>query len=87
MTEHKVDSREEWLAARIELLAEAKALTRAGRSQLLVYHLMFGPDDEAACEGCSFTADNFAGGGRAPRAARRDVRRGVPCAAGRAGPI
>ena len=34
----------------------------AGRSQLLVFHLMFGPDDEAACEGCSFTADNLAGG-------------------------
>src|SRR4051794_24984125 len=25
-----------------------------GRSQLLVYHLMFGPDDEVACEGCSY---------------------------------
>jgi predicted dithiol-disulfide oxidoreductase (DUF899 family) len=33
----------------------------AGRSQLIVYHLMFGPDDEAACEGCSFTADSLAG--------------------------
>jgi predicted dithiol-disulfide oxidoreductase (DUF899 family) len=33
----------------------------AGRSQLLVYHLMFGPDDEAACPGCSFTADSLAG--------------------------
>ena len=33
----------------------------AGRSQLLVYHLMFGPDDEAACSGCSFTADSLAG--------------------------
>ena len=32
-----------------------------GRSQLIVYHLMFGPDDELACEGCSFTADSFAG--------------------------
>ncbi len=32
-----------------------------GRSQLLVFHLMFGPDDELACEGCSFTADNWAG--------------------------
>jgi predicted dithiol-disulfide oxidoreductase (DUF899 family) len=32
-----------------------------GRSQLLVYHLMFGPDDEAACEGCSFTADSMDG--------------------------
>jgi predicted dithiol-disulfide oxidoreductase (DUF899 family) len=33
----------------------------ADRSQLLVYHLMFGPDDEAACSGCSFTADSLAG--------------------------
>jgi predicted dithiol-disulfide oxidoreductase (DUF899 family) len=33
----------------------------AGRSQLLVYHLMFGPDDEAACSGCSFTADSLDG--------------------------
>jgi predicted dithiol-disulfide oxidoreductase (DUF899 family) len=32
-----------------------------GRSQLLVYHLMFGPDDEVPCIGCSFTADNFDG--------------------------
>ena len=32
-----------------------------GRAQLLVYHLMFGPDDEAACSGCSFTADSLAG--------------------------
>jgi predicted dithiol-disulfide oxidoreductase (DUF899 family) len=32
-----------------------------GRSQLLVYHLMFGPDDELACEGCSYTADSLAG--------------------------
>jgi len=33
----------------------------AGHSQLLVYHLMFGPDDDAACRGCSFTADSLAG--------------------------
>src|ERR671924_1045647 len=32
-----------------------------GRSQLLVYHLMFGPDDEAACPGCSFFADHLDG--------------------------
>jgi predicted dithiol-disulfide oxidoreductase (DUF899 family) len=32
-----------------------------GRSQLLVYHLMFGPEDAEACEGCSYTADNLAG--------------------------
>ena len=32
-----------------------------GRSQLLVYHLMFGPDDDLPCIGCSFTADNLDG--------------------------
>ena len=34
----------------------------AGRSQLLVYHFMFGPDWEAGCEGCSLVADHFDGG-------------------------
>jgi predicted dithiol-disulfide oxidoreductase (DUF899 family) len=32
-----------------------------GRSQLLVYHLMFGPEDDAACPGCSFFADHLDG--------------------------
>jgi predicted dithiol-disulfide oxidoreductase (DUF899 family) len=32
-----------------------------GRSQLLVYHLMFGPEDSEPCIGCSFTADNLDG--------------------------
>jgi predicted dithiol-disulfide oxidoreductase (DUF899 family) len=31
----------------------------AGRSQLIVYHFMFGPDWEAGCQHCSFWADNF----------------------------
>src|SRR5712691_4595145 len=30
-----------------------------GRSQLVVYHFMFGPDWEAPCKSCSFWADNF----------------------------
>jgi predicted dithiol-disulfide oxidoreductase (DUF899 family) len=30
-----------------------------GRSQLIVYHFMFGPDWEAGCPHCSFWADNF----------------------------
>lgn len=30
-----------------------------GRSQLLVYHFMFGPDWDAGCPHCSFWADNF----------------------------
>jgi predicted dithiol-disulfide oxidoreductase (DUF899 family) len=95
MTEHEVGTREEWLAARKELLEREKELTRFsdelarqrrllpwvridkryefdtddgrktlselfdGRSQLLVYHLMYGPDDEAACRGCSFYADHL----------------------------
>src|ERR1044071_9704804 len=30
-----------------------------GRSQLIVYHFMFGPDWNAGCPHCSFWADNF----------------------------
>ncbi len=92
-----IGTREEWLAARRELLEQEKAHTRrsdelarqrqelpwvpvekeydfetnegtrtlselfAGRSQLLVYHLMFDPDDTAACPGCSYTADSLDG--------------------------
>ena len=33
-----------------------------GRSQLLVYHFMFGPDWTEGCPVCSFWADNFNGG-------------------------
>ena len=32
-----------------------------GRSQLVVYHFMFGPDYEAGCSSCSSTADSFNG--------------------------
>jgi len=32
-----------------------------GRSQLIVYHFMFGPSWEAGCPHCSFWADNFNG--------------------------
>jgi predicted dithiol-disulfide oxidoreductase (DUF899 family) len=32
-----------------------------GRSQLIVYHLMFGPDYTAACPSCSAIADGFNG--------------------------
>jgi predicted dithiol-disulfide oxidoreductase (DUF899 family) len=32
-----------------------------GRSQLLVYHFMFGPDYEAGCPACSAIADGFNG--------------------------
>src|SRR3989454_9035575 len=32
-----------------------------GRSQLLVYHFMFGPDYKAGCPSCSAIADGFGG--------------------------
>ncbi len=32
-----------------------------GRSQLIVYHFMLGPDWEQGCKSCSFWADNFNG--------------------------
>src|SRR4026208_1791963 len=93
MTKHLTGTREEWLAARLELLKAEKELTRRGdelvrrlrglpwvridkkyrfeteegsasladlfkgRSQLLVYHFMFGPDYTAVCATCSTIAD------------------------------
>jgi predicted dithiol-disulfide oxidoreductase (DUF899 family) len=95
MTDHKVVGREEWQAARDELLQREKEHTRMadelarkrrelpwvpvekeysfetadgtkaladlfdGRSQLLVYHFMFGPEYEAGCPVCSSIADNL----------------------------
>ena len=97
MTRHKTGTREEWLAARLDLLEEEKELTRrsdelaqrrqelpwvrvdkayrfdtdegsasladlfGGRSQLIVYHFMFGPDYKAGCPSCSSIADGFNG--------------------------
>jgi len=97
MTKIKIGTREEWLAARLELLDAEKELTRRGdelarqrqvlpwvridkvyrfdtdegsasladlflgRSQLLVYHFMFGPDYQAGCPSCSAIADGFDG--------------------------
>jgi predicted dithiol-disulfide oxidoreductase (DUF899 family) len=97
MATHATGTREAWLAARLELLAAEKELTRrsdalaqqrqalpwvrvektysfetgqgtatlpdlfAGRSQLLVYHFMFGPDYAAGCPSCSAIADGFNG--------------------------
>ena len=97
MTSHQIGTREQWLAARGELLAKEKELTRrsdqlaaerrglpwvpiekqyrfdtdagprtlrelfAGRSQLIVYHFMFGPDYTAGCPTCSSIADGFNG--------------------------
>jgi predicted dithiol-disulfide oxidoreductase (DUF899 family) len=42
-----------------------------GRSQLLVYHFMFGPDYTAGCPSCSMIADGF--GGFAVHLANHDV--------------
>lgn len=42
-----------------------------GRSQLLVYHFMLGPEYEAGCPSCSVIADGFQGFG--PHMAARDV--------------
>jgi predicted dithiol-disulfide oxidoreductase (DUF899 family) len=97
VTDHQIGTREEWLAARLELLEAEKALTRRGdelarrrqelpwvridkgyrfetdegtasladlfrgRSQLLVYHFMFGPEYTAGCPSCSAIADGFDG--------------------------
>ena len=93
----KIGSRNEWLAARLDLLKAEKELTRRGdevarqrqelpwvriekeyrfetddgkasladlfrgRSQLLVYHFMFGADYTAGCPACSAIADGFNG--------------------------
>jgi predicted dithiol-disulfide oxidoreductase (DUF899 family) len=42
-----------------------------GRSQLLIYHLMFGPTYEQACPGCTGLADHF--DGALPHLNNRDI--------------
>jgi predicted dithiol-disulfide oxidoreductase (DUF899 family) len=42
-----------------------------GKSQLIVYHFMFGPGWEAGCPSCSYLADHF--GGALVHLANRDV--------------
>ncbi|MBO9356282.1 DUF899 domain-containing protein [Bordetella petrii] len=42
-----------------------------GRSQLLIYHFMFGPDYQAGCPSCSSIADGF--NGIVPHLANHDV--------------
>ena len=97
MKTHSTGTREQWLAARMELIKAEKELTRRsdevarqrqalpwvrvdkeyrfdtdegtasladlfkGRSQLVVYHFMFGPDYRAGCPSCSAIADGFNG--------------------------
>jgi predicted dithiol-disulfide oxidoreductase (DUF899 family) len=96
-TTHTTGTREQWLAARLELLEAEKELTHRGddlarrreelpwvrvdkeyrfetdegsatlkdlfkgRSQLLIYHFMFGADYTAGCPSCSAIADGFNG--------------------------
>jgi predicted dithiol-disulfide oxidoreductase (DUF899 family) len=96
-TIHATGTREQWLAARLELLEAEKEHTRrgdelarrrqelpwvpiekeyrfetaagpatlrdlfGGRSQLLVYHFMFGPGWTGGCPSCSAIADGFNG--------------------------
>lgn len=43
----------------------------AGRSQLVIYHFMFGPDWQEGCPSCSFVSDHF--DGALPHLAARDV--------------
>ncbi|UGX99710.1 DUF899 domain-containing protein [Bradyrhizobium quebecense] len=95
MQQHKIVSREEWIAARKALMAGEKELTQArealsrqrrelpwvkvdkdyvfdgpdgkvtlgdlfkGRPQLVVQHVMFAPEWDAACKSCSFWVDGF----------------------------
>jgi predicted dithiol-disulfide oxidoreductase (DUF899 family) len=97
MIDHETGTREEWLAARLDLLKVEKEYSRqgdelarrrqqlpwvrvdknyrfdtdegsaslkdlfSGRSQLLVYHFMFGLDWKAGCPSCSMIADAFNG--------------------------
>ena len=97
MTSYRIGTRQQWLAASVELLEREKEFTRLGdelarqrrelpwvpvekqymlqtadgartlaelfdgRSQLVVYHFMFGPDYEGGCPSCSSTADSFNG--------------------------
>ncbi len=52
-----------------------------GRSQLLVYHFMFGPDYTAGCPSCSAIADGFNGSRRSSGEPRCDADGGVAGAA------
>jgi predicted dithiol-disulfide oxidoreductase (DUF899 family) len=106
-TDHRIGTREEWAAAREQLLAREKEHTRLGdelarerrelpwvpvekdyrldtedgpralaelfdgRSQLLIYHFMFGPSYEAGCPVNSSIADNI--NGVMPHLNARDV--------------
>lgn len=51
---------------------EALADLFGGKSQLIIYHFMFGPDWKEGCPSCSLLADHF--DGSLPHLAARDVR-------------
>jgi hypothetical protein len=53
----KSGSRRGWICSRSASLADLFK----GRSQLLIYHFMFGPDYTAGCPACSAIADGFIG--------------------------
>lgn len=56
-----------WLKVENEYTFETEAGKRTlaelfgGRSQLIVYHFMFGPGWKEGCDGCSFLSDHFDG--------------------------
>ena len=56
----------------------------SGRSQLMVYHFMFGPDFKAGCPTCSSIADGFNGVTVHLAQSRRDVLGDIPRTAGKA---
>ena len=106
--QHQIVSREQWTAARQQLLAQEKQLTRmrdqiaaqrrelpwvkvdktyvfdgpngketladlfGGKSQLMIYHFMFGPGWAEGCPSCSLLADHF--DGSVAHLAARDAR-------------
>jgi predicted dithiol-disulfide oxidoreductase (DUF899 family) len=108
VSQPKIVSQQDWLAARRALLEKEKAYMRAGdalaaerrtlpwvrvekaytfdtadgpqtlaglfdgKRQLIVHHLMYAPDWNAACPGCSFQAEHI--DGPAPHLERHDVR-------------
>ena len=64
-----------------EFIAEDGRKTLAelfdGRSQLIVYHFMFGPDWDEGCPSLLLARRPHRDPARAPRAPRRDVGRGL----------
>ena len=116
-TTHRTGTRDEWLAARLDLLQAEKEVTRVaatssrdrrgygsirptdstpsrgtrsladlfrGRSQLLVYHFMFGPDYTGGLSGLLGDRRRVQRRGDPPRQPRRDALGGLAGAAGEA---